>query len=126
MSTDAPAIAPLVSDFRAAGRFVMGNPPDIWWVSYNYTSNSTATNITGPTIRNHLDACQPCDDVDGCSNYVSVPQSYIDSLTIGSNFTCAMLPIANGTNYTIFDLGRNMAGFCSMNSLPPAPQGTTM
>lgn len=97
----------------AGGQFVKSDSsPDIWWVA-----NATS-------IRNHVDECSPCDSVPACNLYVIVAQSYIDSLTIGPNFTCAMLPAGNSSSY-VFDLGRNMAGFCTV-TLPPAPAGTVV
>jgi hypothetical protein len=96
----------------SGGRFVMGSPPNIYWVKDNSgTKNLVVT-------------CSPCAAADACGTYVQVSQSYIDSLADGANFTCAMLPATVKTTW-IADLGRNMAGFCTF-TLPPAAPGSVV
>lgn len=88
-------------------------PPPVslkWWVA------------NGTSSKHHVDECSPCAGVDACSTFVTVPQSYLDGLTTGANFTCAMLPLGNASSY-VFDMGRNMAGFCSLE-VPAAAAGT--
>lgn len=48
----------------------------------------------------------------------------VQALTQGLDFSCDMLP-QQRSDVFVFDLARNMAGFCSLR-LPPAPSGTTV
>ena len=99
----------------AGGEFIIaddGSSPDVWW----WPANSTT--------RNFVTECSPCAGIDACGNMVRVPPATITALTPGANFSCSMLPNSNATSF-IFDLGRNMAGFCSL-ALPPAPPGTLL
>ena len=107
--TDRTTSRPVIAD----GIFVKSDAsPDVWWVH------------NGSSVRNFVTVCTPCDGVDACGALVTVSQAYIDSLTRGANFTCAMLPSVN-TSVFLFDVARNMAGFCTLH-LPSAPAGTVL
>lgn len=98
----------------SGGEFVISSSsPNVWWVANN------------SGIKNFVVECQPCPAIDACGNLHTVPQSYIDSLTQGANFSCSMLPNSTVANSYIFDFGRNMAGFCTIR-LPPAPASTIL
>ena len=97
----------------SGGLFVKSDSSvDVWWVA------------TSSGVKNFVTACSPCAGLDACSMLNDVTQAYIDSLTQGANFTCAMLPLSNSSVF-VFDLSRNMAGFCSLK-VPPAPAGTVL
>lgn len=100
----------------AGGEFVIaadGSSPDVWWWA------------NGTSVRNFVTECTPCTGVDACGALVRVPAAVINGLAKGANFSCAMLPTVNST-VTIFDLGRNMAGFCSLALPSTAPPGTLL
>ena len=69
----------------ANGGFVIAPPnPMVYWVP-----------APNPTLAKHqLDpgACLPCPSVNACGNLSQVTQTYLNGLTEGANFTCAMLP----------------------------------
>ena len=97
------------------GAFLKSNDtsdPDVFWVG----SNSG--------VKNHLAVCEPCAGLNACADIQFVSHTVLDALVARDNFTCEMLPQDNSTTY-VFDLARNMAGFCSL-SLPPAPAGTVL
>ena len=97
----------------SGGLFVKSDSsPDVWWVK------------TNSGIKNFLTVCTPCDGLDACSMLNDVTQAYIDSLAQGVNFTCALLPSVNVSTF-VFDVSRNMAGFCSLRT-PAAPVGTVL
>lgn len=97
----------------SGGLFVKSDSsPDVWWVA------------SASGVKNFVTECSPCSGLDACSMLNDVTQAYIDSLTQGANFSCAMLPLTNSSVF-VFDLSRNMAGFCSL-TVPPAPAGTVL
>jgi hypothetical protein len=77
---------------------------------------------TNSSTKNHVDECSPCAGIDACETYATVSCAYIAALATGPNFTCTMLPQGNSSSW-VFDLGRNMAGFCTI-SLPPTAPGS--
>ena len=101
----------------AGGQFIIaddGSSPDVWW------------HPNGTSVRNFLVTCSPCAGVDACGALVRVPPAAISALTQGANFSCSMLPTANTSTF-VFDLGRNMAGFCSLAlPAPAAPPGAVL
>ena len=95
------------------GLFVKSDAsPDVWWVP------------SANTTKNFVTVCTPCEGLDACALLVPVSQQFIDGLAQGANFSCGMLPVVNSSVF-IFDLSRNMAGFCSLRT-PPAPAGTVL
>ena len=83
--------------------------PDVWWV-LGWPS--------APLFRFFVTVCQPCAEVNACGMLIDVSESVIDAIPVAStNFTCAQLPSVNTTVFQ-FDLGKNMAGFCTL-ALPP-------
>jgi hypothetical protein len=68
----------------ADGQFIVGIGGDgrVWW------------NRNGSGVKNYLEVCAPCrgTSINGCSSVVQVPQSYVDSLATGADFSCDMLP----------------------------------
>ena len=96
------------------GEFIIApsSPNVYWWAN-------------GTTVKNFLSQCTPCPGIDACGNLHSVTDSFMASLATGVNFTCAMLPTINTSSF-VFDLGRNMAGVCSLALPPELPPGTTL
>ena len=102
--------APVIS----GGAFLKSTvSPDVWWVAN--TSDS----------RNYVTQCSPCAGVDACAALHIVPAAVINALSVGPNFTCAMLPRVSTTYYR-FDLGRNMAGYCTLELPGGAVPGTAV
>lgn len=69
----------------AGGSFDIAPPnPMVYWVP--------APNAA--LVKHQLDpgACEPCAGVDACGNLTQVTQAFLDGLTEGANFSCAMLP----------------------------------
>ena len=101
----------------AGGSFIISNDtsnPDVWW----WPTNSKE--------KWFLAVCSPCPSVSACANLTRVSEAFIDSLTTApANFSCSLLPTDNATT-AIFDLGSNMAGFCSLALPTGAPAGTVL
>jgi hypothetical protein len=86
---------------------------DVYWVATNSDE------------KNFVTECSPCSGIDACGNLNTVTCDYINQLKTGSNFSCSMLPVTN-TSVTIFDFGRNMAGFCTLSIPSGLSIGTTL
>ena len=101
----------------SGGQFIISSPnPNVYWWA------------NGTTVKNFVTECQPCPSVSACGDLHQVPAAVMNSLSDGGNFSCSMLPKSNTTSW-VFDLGRNMAGVCSLTlpvSNPPPAPGTTL
>ena len=120
---NAAAVAPLSlrqapggAPYIAGGKFVIassgGDPEVYWWADNTTTKNPVAF-------------CSMC-GLEVCGALVPEPPAVLAALTLGPNFTCSQLPAGPGA--WVFDLGRNMAGVCSLSLPGPgaAAPGSTL
>jgi hypothetical protein len=100
----------------AGGKFIIaasgGNPNVYWWAD-------------NTTVKNFVTSCSMC-GLEVCGALVPEPPATIAALATGANFSCSQLPTGPGA--FVFDLGRNMAGVCTLLLPPfsPALAGATL
>ena len=99
---------PYVPPPSAKGMFVKSNDDvNVWWA------------VTDPSPQKwFVSACSPCSGVDACGSLIPETDAWINALpTAPVNFSCSLLPV-KGMGAWQFDMGKNMAGFCTL-TVPP-------